>query len=427
MSKGSVYTDLMDDQQERKLRHRAIRWCLRQVKVSVILRHVGRSRSWLKKWKRRFDVLGWIGLRSVSRAPHQQQRRWDAATQRAVVAARRRLEGRAIGLIGAAAIQDELEASGWQRCDIPSVSAIKRLLHQAGVTGDAEAKLATPYFPQPTPRATYPLQQLDWTERYLAGGAKVYAFHSLEVGGRGMHQTLAHDKSWPTVRAHLLKSWEILGIPAGLQMDNDAAFCGGYKVPRVLGACVRLCLYVGCEPIFIPYGEPERNGLVERLHALWDQAVWKRRRFRGFAQVQRTQPRFQAWYATYYEDEHHAGSAPSARSVGRHRRLTAREAIALPEMLPITAGRIHFLRRVEPDGTIRVLNDTWRVTRRLAGQYVWATIVTHEQRLRIYHKRTAHGPVRLIKEFRYELPEPVRPVPTRFRHVTRRRRMDTML
>ena len=24
-----------------------------------------------------------------------------------------------------------------------------------------------------------------------------------------------------------------LGRPAGLQMDNDGAFCGGYKVPRV--------------------------------------------------------------------------------------------------------------------------------------------------------------------------------------------------
>jgi len=263
---------------------------------------------------------------------------------------------------------------------------------------------------------------MDWTERYLAGGAKVYAFHSLEVTSRAMEQTLARDKSGRTVRAHLLKSWQMLGLPEGLQLDNDAAFCGGYKVPRVLGACVRLCLYLGVEPIFIPFGEPERNGLVERLHGLWGQAVWKRRRFRSFAQVERTQPRFQRWYAAYVG----GGGGVIPPTAGR-RRLTAREAAALPEVLPITAGRIHFLRWVEPDGTIQVLNETWRITRRLAGHYVWATVVTHEQRLRVYSKRTAHSPVRLVKEFRYALPEPVQPVPKRFRRTARRRRMDTML
>ena len=408
----------MDEQQERKLRRRAIRWHIRHVRVESILRRVGRSRSWLKKWRRRFNTLGWAGLRSTSRAPLHPRRRWGPAMERAVVAARRRLERRAVGLIGAAAIQDELLASGWKRRAIPSVSAIKRMLRRAGLTGRPGSSV--PYFPQPTPSATYRLQQMDWTERYLAGGANVYAFHSLEVASRAMDQTLARDKSGRTVRAHLLKSWQLLGLPEGLQLDNDAAFCGGYKVPRVLGACVRLCLYVGVEPIFIPFGEPERNGLVERLHGLWGQAVWKRRRFRGFAQVQRTQPRFQTWYAAS------VGDVVRPPSAGR-RHLTAREAAALPARLPITAGRIHFLRLVEPDGTIQVLNETWRITRRLAGKYVWATVVTHEQRLRVYYKRTAHSPVRLVKEFRYDLPEPVQPVSKRFRRTARRRRMDTML
>ena len=60
-----------------------------------------------------------------------------------------------------------------------------------------------------------------------------------------------------------------------MQLDNDAAFNGGYKVRRVFGAFVRLCLYVGIEPIFLPVGEPKRNSVVERLHGLWSQTFWR--------------------------------------------------------------------------------------------------------------------------------------------------------
>ena len=35
---------------------------------------------------------------------------------------------------------------------------------------------------------------------------KMRTFHSVEVTSRAMHQTLAYDKSWPTIPAHLLQS-----------------------------------------------------------------------------------------------------------------------------------------------------------------------------------------------------------------------------
>jgi len=80
------------------------------------------------------------------------------------------------------------------------------------------------------------------------------------------------------------------------QLDNDAAFNGGYKVVRVFGAFVRLCLYVGIEPIFLPVGEPKRNGVVERLHGLWSQTFWRRYRFAGLADVRQAAPQFLRWY-----------------------------------------------------------------------------------------------------------------------------------
>jgi putative transposase len=410
----------MDEKHERKLRHQAIQWQLQQIRPRDILKRLERSRSWLKKWKRRFNQEGWTGLKSQSRAPKRVSRAYDGRTHRAVEAARRRLERRTLGLIGAKAIHRELEASGWPRATIPSCATIKRMLQDAGLTGGVADKPT--YFPHPYATARYGLQQMDWTEKVLEGGAKVYAFHTLDMVSKQMSQTLARDKGGATVRQHLLKTWACLGLSDGLQLDNDAAFCGGYKVKRVFGACVRLCLFVGVEPIFNPVREPKRNGGVERLNGLWSQSFWQRQHFRSFAQVQRAQPRFEHWYTQTYLET--AAPAPDPR-----RRLTEADLLALPaaDALPITQGRVHFLRQVAADGTIGLLNETWRVSRRLKGQYVWATIWTHEQRLRIYYRTSAHTHVRLVKEFKYTIPERVQPLTARFRRVSRRRKMDTML
>src|SRR4030095_15572036 len=160
------------------------------------------------------------------------------------------------------AIQDELRQIQLLR-RVPSLATIKRILHDA----DLIHRPKTPkrgYFPQPRPSSTYVLHAMDWTARYLRGGAKLFVFHSLDVQTRSLAQTLHTDKRGATVRAHALAAWQQLGLPDGLQLDNDAAFNGGYKVPRVFGAFVRLCLYVAIEPIFLPVGEPKRNRLSGR-------------------------------------------------------------------------------------------------------------------------------------------------------------------
>jgi len=334
------------------------------------------------------------------------------------VRARQRLVRRTVGLIGAKAIQRELEESAGANAQIPSRATVYRILAERGVTGDAPA--AEPYFPQPRPQAYYDVQQMDWTARYLEGGEQVFAFHTISLTTRAMYQTIATDKSTPTVRHHLLQSWQNRGVPAGLQMDNDAAFCGGYTVQRVFGACVRLCLYVGVEPIFIPVREAKRNSVVERLNGLWAQSFWKRNRFRSLAHVRRLQPRFSRWYAATYLSRRSQDPTPS-------RSLTEEDLALIPAHLPITAGRVHFLRRVEADGTITLLNERWRVGRPWAGQYVWATVVTHDQRLRIYYRASTHAAVHLLKEFKYAIHEPVLPLNDRFRQTLRRRKMDTML
>jgi putative transposase len=408
----------MDKQQEYHRRRKAMRLWVKQIKVREILPRVKRSRSWFKKWKQRFQDEGWAGLKSHSQAPQRPATVYGVQAREPVVRARHRLARRTVGLIGAKAIQRELEESGGSKTQIPSRATVYRILAERGGTSDAPA--TEPYFPQPHPRANYDVQQMDWTARYLEGGEKVFAFHTISLTTRALHQTIATDKSTATVRHHLLQSWQHSGVPAGLQMDNDAAFCGGYRVERVFGACVRLCLYVGVEPIFIPVREAKRNGVVERLNGLWAQSFWRRNRLRSLAHVRRAPPRFCRWYTSPY-------LPPRSQALPPSRCLTAEDLALIPADLPITAGRVHFLRRVEADGTIPLLNERWRVGRRWAGQYVWATVLTHDQRLRSYYRASAHGAVRLLKEFTYAMHEPVLPLTERFRQTLRRRKMDTML
>src|SRR5215211_6744070 len=285
----------MNEHDERIQRRKAIHLTLRGLPPRTILRAIPRSRRWLRKWQQRFRTHGWAGLHSQSRRPHHAPHAYSTAVRAAVLRARRILEQRAVGLIGPAAIQAELRS--WSSgAPLPALSTIQRILKAAGIPAPPPAPPPAPYYPQPRPTAQYPIQAMDWTERYLSGGAKVYAFHTIDLQTQAMQQTLSSDKAITAVCRHLLQVWHHLGRPAGLQMDNDGAFCGGYKVLRVFGQVVRLCLYVGIEPIFIPFGEPQRNGLVERLNGLWSQGFWRRHHFASFAEVAASSPEFAVWY-----------------------------------------------------------------------------------------------------------------------------------
>lgn len=333
-----------------------------------------------------------------------------------MVRIRRRLEHAKVGLIGFKAIRREWEWR-YRGQPLPSRSTIYNILHEAGLLRAPRGCAA--YCPQPTATTQFVLHAMDWTLRYLEGGAKVYAFHTVTLPARAIHQTISRDKRSTTACSHLLDACQRLGLPDGLQVDNDAAFNGNRKVPRVFSPFVRLALYLGIELIFIPFGEAKRNGVVERLNGLWSQSFWKRRHFGSIAHVQRASPVFVRWYAEEYLE-------PSSAPAVKVRRLTKRQRQALPNALPITAGRVHFERLVDEQGDIALLNETWHIDRRLAGQYVWATIVTHEQRLTIYHQRSAQQPLRRIKTFRYEIAEPVRPLRPEFRRSHRRRKVSTM-
>jgi len=190
----------------------------------------------------------------------------------------------------------------------------------------------TPGMASQHPRMAQPLERAARPRRATCGVSRATW---------GLCQTLSADKTGRTVRQHALATWEILGLPDGLRLDDDTAFCGGQRAPRRLGAFVRLCLYAGIEPIFIPIHEPEFNGAVEFINGLWSAGFWNRYHLRYLSDVQHAQAHFLDGYNHDFLPPalaQHTVAESTAQVQRVH--LTAEQVAALPDnqALPITTG-----------------------------------------------------------------------------------------
>jgi hypothetical protein len=88
--------------------------------------------------------------------------------------------------------------------------------------------------------------------------------------------------------------------------------------------------------------------------------------------------------------------------------LTAWQIGHLPTPLPITAGRLHYYSEGQAKWHHRGShNETWKVSKRLAGKYVWVTITTHCRRLEIWYQWPAKHEWRLLKTRASDIPETV--------------------
>ena len=168
-----------------------------------------------------------------------------------VVRVRKRLEKSVAGHVGPRAIQQELV-----QCRLlnppPGLTTIKRWLKEAGLLDSPAEPDKAAYYPEPQLGEDLVIFACDWTERYFTGGEKVFVFHTIDLRTHALAQTLRPDKSTESAWEHLLACGSQSGLPDFLQLDNDGAFTGLGRTPHVFGRFVRLALYLGIEPLFIP-------------------------------------------------------------------------------------------------------------------------------------------------------------------------------
>lgn len=207
-----------------------------------------------------------------------------------------------------------------------------------------------------------------------------------------------------------------IGLPDFLQIDNDSAFNAIGTKWGFGGHFMRLCLWLGIEIIFIPPAQAKRNGVIEALNHLWSKSYFSRNHFKSVKDAQKRQPNFLAWYQERYLPPSLNGQTVSTASRRVHRRrLTKKVLKSLPNSLPLTSGRVHFIRQVSAAGVIKVMGENFKVSKTLHGQYVWAVIEIGKGRMLVFHRRSARAKPRLIKTIAYPIDGNIYPLKKEFR------------
>ena len=404
---------------EQELRQEAIRRRLQGERRCDICRALGRSSSWFTKWWAEYRRHPQTDFRTGCRAPYTLPRQMPLQVEEAVVSLRRLFEEAATaetkyGLIGHRVIRAELERLHIR--PLPSLATIQRILARHGLTPTRGAAADTAYYPELVAWAPNAIHATDLITRHVRGGEEIQNFHTLDHYTHAVHLSQYSDKTTICACMHLLSVWADLGVSCLHQFDNESAFCGGHTHPRVIGRVVRLCLFVGIEPLFIPIYEAKRNYWIESFHSLWVNAFWSRQEFGDLAQVQAEVSTFRRWYHTRYQPPCLQGKTPAQMRRNTHPiRLSSSLRRLIPDPLPITAGRIHFIRKVDLKGTIHLLNESWSVGTRWMGEYVWATVDTAEQTLTVWHQKEANTDWKRLKTRRFKLKQPVQRLLPAFR------------
>lgn len=403
---------------EQAVRREAVRRRLQGENRKAICQALDRSPRWFDKWWAAYRAHPQTDFGARSRAPNTSPQQMPPKVIQAVIAARHVLEQAATpatryGLIGARAIWGHLKQLGLN--PLPSAATIQRILAKYGLTHGIGAP--TPYYPWPVAWEVNAIQATDIITKHLRGGAEIQNFHTIDHYSYAVWLSPQTDKRSATTGQHLRQTWAKLGLPSIHQFDNEASFCGGHTHPHIFGYIVRLCLFCGIEPLFTPYYDPKRNYQIESFHSLWQTSFWTRHEFDNCTEVRAELPTFRHWYMYHYFPPALKDQTPAQMRRGVPLRLlTRRLAELIPnDRLPLTAGRIHFMRRVDQAGQIELLNEPWSLGTKWADKYVRATINTREQTIAFWHQADANANWGLIKTRRFQVKETVHALLPEFR------------
>jgi transposase-like protein len=373
-------------------RQQAIKLRLAGQSVEDICRLLGRSRDWFHTWWRRYRALGPTGLFDLTRA-NVQPRRIAPDLERSILTIRQRLTsqthpGTRYSLIGASAILAELQAL--QIRPLPSLRTIERVLERNGVTVP-KVRLA-PFLSN----ATYPTPQADESNQlhqvdcvgpiYLKGNRqRYYIFVGKDVYDGAVCLKIYRSRKMEVVLDFLGECWKSLGLPAQVQFDNAREVVGWGPAARYLSRVLRLCLRFGVEPILIPPARPQRNGSVEHFNG-WFQPRLLQRHYTQLSALKRELERLQGTVNTQHVQRRLGGLTPAQYRRRRKLHKLPPGYLIPTEPLPIAAGRSTFIRQVTPHGNVHLLSQTFRVGKRLKGEYVKVVLDTRRGHLTVYRQ-----------------------------------------
>lgn len=373
-------------------RQQAIKLRLAGHSVDEICRLLGRSREWFHAWWRRYRALGPTGLFDLTRA-NVQPRRIPPELERAIVNIRQRLAsqvhpGTRYSLVGASAILTELQALHIR--PLPGLRTIERVLQRNGITLPRVRLapfLANPTYPTPSAEETNQLHQVDGVGPiYLRGNRqRYYIFVGRDVFDGAVCLRIYRSRKAESILDFLGECWKGLGRPTQVQLDNAREVVGWGPAARYLSRPIRLCLRFAVEPVFIPPARPYRNGNVEHFNG-WFQPRLFQRHYTRLSALKRELQRLEETVNAQHPQRRLGGLTPA-----QHRRRCKLHKLPqdyrIPtEPLAIAAGKVIFIRQVTPNGNVHLLSQTFKVGKRLKGEYVRVVLDTQRAYLTVYRQ-----------------------------------------
>ena len=394
-------------------RRKAIQRHLEGEKAVDIYKSINRSKRWFNKWLARYKTGRKKWYKSLPKRAKFIPNKTNERIEKAVVNAREALrdgteESAKYSCLGAEAVQFHMmEELGYNPSEIPSISTIKRIIKRNKLKVNKPERYKRVHskgrYTILKPKYIDEMHQMDYVgPRHIKGYGPINSIHLKDVVGRQAAGKPYKEKSMDNAMDFLLEYWKQHSIPKYLQVDNGMCFAGDFKNPKSFSRFVRLALYVGIEVVFIAPSKPWMNGTIEEFNKGFDERFWEKEQFTDLDDMQKKEPKyfekqnkFNVWKL---RNEHLEAINP--------KRMLPKDFTIDVNKLPLIEGKIHFIRVVDSQGRISVLNEYFEVGREYIGEYVWATIETGEQSLTIYYK-DKDLTVREIKKFRYEVGEMV--------------------
>jgi transposase-like protein len=375
----------MDKTTWEERRKRAVERLRQGEAFTVLCLSEGVSRGWLHKWWTRYTQETTDWCRDTSRRPHTQPGRTAAEIEEIVQLVRLELYNKD-QFCGAQVIR-------WRLADLavhplPSVRTIGRILARHELTHRRTGRYEPKGVAYPRLDAVRPndVHQSDFVGPcYLRGGVRFHSLHSLDVTTKrcGVEPLVVGKQG---VVPGLWALWRRLGIPKVEQVDNELCFYGSPAHPRGMGKLIRLCLWHGVEPVFIPVREPWRNGAVEKFNDHWGAKFLSRVDMATAADLTRESLAFETRHNLEWRYSGLAGKTPMQALAATQATLRFPPSADPPrEPLPKpTRGRYHVVRFIRSDGQMDVFGERFPVPPEAMYAYVWGTIDVREQTLSLY-------------------------------------------
>jgi len=369
---------------EERLRTEAVRRVMAGEPVPAVARALQRSERWVFKWVGRYDPSVSTWAQERSRAPRHVANRSHPKLEALVLAVRTRLARQPWSQIGAPAIAWELHKLRLRT--IPELRAIERILARAEVPRrERRARYAAKGTPYPAPPTPGPndVQEADLIgPRHLRGAIPFHVLNVVDVGRRAAACELQAGKTDAETAASLIRIWGRLGLPKRLKLDNWLIAQHGRRLPQT----VWLCLALGVIPVFVPFREPWRQGIIEHFNDTFDKRFFRSERFRHLSHLARRLLSFERFHNANHRYAALGRATPDevAARLGFRPRLLG-PGFVMPKRLP-PRGRVEFIRLIRSDRRLQVLDEHIVLGPELVHEYVTAILHVRRAELEIVHQ-----------------------------------------